>query len=57
MSKIGQAIQEMEDMGIEPIQENLKLYVELKKAQKKYVDSPRVSHSSQNKLKEKTKKV
>ena len=57
MSKTGRVIQEMEEFGIEPVQENLNLYLKLKKAQEKYLNSSRVSRSSENNFKEKIKKV
>ena len=53
MSKIGQAIQEMEDMGLEPTQENLKYYVK----QKKQRSAKDVTPKKDDGYKEKIKKV
>jgi hypothetical protein len=51
MSKMGRAIQEMEEMGIEPIQKNLSHYVEIKRKQKESKLLPKEEYT----LKKKTK--
>jgi len=56
MSKIGRAIVEMEEMGLEPTQENLKYYVKQRKLKKKEVIIPTEDGPYQEKGKEKNKK-
>jgi len=56
MSRIGEAIVEMEEMGIEPTQENLGYYIKQQKLKKKKPTIPTEDGLYQEKGKEKNKK-